>query len=140
MLIGTGTVISEPPASQKPFPNSEYDHTSILSTARKILGIDLPPLTNRDAWAATFEHVLDLPSPRTDCPMHLPPAPPRAPPSSFSETLSSEELSLHEEGQRPVNSLQKEIMSVLAHFSGVQFPHHVKKQVREKVTVYFFSG
>ena len=35
------------------------------------------PLTKRDAWAATFEHVLDArDTPRADCPLHLPAAPP----------------------------------------------------------------
>jgi hypothetical protein len=42
-----------------------------------------PPLTRRDAWSATFEHVLDeLTSPRTDCPLHAPNAPP---PTRFDE-------------------------------------------------------
>ena len=30
------------------------------------------PLTYRDAWAATFEHVLSLDTPRQDCPSTLP--------------------------------------------------------------------
>jgi hypothetical protein len=42
-----------------PFADSKYDLTSIMSTARKLLaGMEsTPPLTKRDAWAATFEHV-----------------------------------------------------------------------------------
>ena len=32
-------------------------------------------LTKRDAWAATFDHVLyELDKPRQDCPIHLPEA------------------------------------------------------------------
>jgi len=35
-----------------------YELTSIISTARKLLGIPNDPLTDRDAWSATFENVL----------------------------------------------------------------------------------
>ena len=45
-----GTVISTPPAAQKPQPNSEYDLTSIMATTRILLGIPTTPLTDRDAW------------------------------------------------------------------------------------------
>jgi hypothetical protein len=110
-----------PPPAQKPAPNSEYDLTSIMATVRKLLpGMGgMPPLTKRDAWAGTFEHVFSMGAGagantgagagagaegaevagagirstgmatlRTDCPMHLPPAPPR-----------SKELPLHVESE-----------------------------------------
>ena len=35
-----------------------FDHTSLIATARRILAPDLPALTNRDAWAETFEHAI----------------------------------------------------------------------------------
>ena len=66
--ISKGTVISEPPTAQKPFENSKYDLTSIMSTARKLLDMPLQNLTGRDGWAATFEHVFEeLDAPRDDC-------------------------------------------------------------------------
>ena len=51
--IPRGTVVSAPPPAQKPSPTSEYDLTSILATARKLLPgmAHLPPLTARDKWA-----------------------------------------------------------------------------------------
>ena len=71
-----GTVVSEPKASTKPFSDSQYDGTSIAATVKRLF--DLPEfLTRRDAWSASFDHLFDeLPTPRTDAPMHLPEAPP----------------------------------------------------------------
>lgn len=49
--IAKGTVISEPPESQKPTPSSEYDLTSIMSTTRLLLNMSSTAfLTDRDAW------------------------------------------------------------------------------------------
>ena len=36
--------------------------------------------TKRDAWAGSFEELLTLDSPRTDCPLHFPESPPVAAP------------------------------------------------------------
>jgi phospholipase C len=56
--------------------STPYQHTSVMATARKLLGIDAPPLTKRDASANTFEHlVAELSAPRTDTPTTLPRAP-----------------------------------------------------------------
>ncbi len=75
--IPRGVVVSEPPAAQRPFPTSRYEHTSMMATARKLLGVK-GSLTRRDAWAATFEHVLSLAQPRAT-PLHTPAPPPRDP-------------------------------------------------------------
>jgi len=70
--VKKGTVIGE---AKGPLPSSRYDSTSIISTIAKIF--NLPFLTKRDAWSGTFEDVfLELESPRDDCPLHLPHAPP----------------------------------------------------------------
>jgi len=106
--IKKGTVVSSPPPSQRPFGSSEYTLSSIISTARKLLKLDLPPLTRRDAWAATFEHVIDTEgqaSPREDCPLHLPKAPPVT-------------LPLEQEAKSPLNDLQRQIVEVHAHLAG----------------------
>jgi hypothetical protein len=55
-------ILTEPPAPQKPAPNSEYTLTSIIATTRKLLGMTSGPLTKRDAWSATFEQVSSPPS------------------------------------------------------------------------------
>eukprot|EP00911_Craspedida_sp_UC1_P002499 UC1_evm1s1858 len=109
--IPRGTVISAPPKAQKPANNSEYDLTSIMATARKLLGIadSAGPLTKRDAWAATFEHVLSLPQPRTDAPMQLPDAP-------------QPSLAPEDEAKLPLNDLQQHIGLHHANAAGVPFP------------------
>ena len=47
-----------------------YDHTSLLATMESLFG--LPSLTQRDANANTFNHLLSLQTPRTDAPATLP--------------------------------------------------------------------
>eukprot|EP00040_Diaphanoeca_grandis_P022383 m.120115 g.120115 ORF g.120115 m.120115 type:complete len:679 (-) comp28788_c0_seq1:129-2165(-) len=103
--IPKGTVIGEAPQAQKPKNDSQYDLTSIMATTRKLLGMKTGPLTDRDAWAATFEHALSLDVPRTDAPMHLPDAPPPS-------------LDTSDEANLPLNDLQKDIVGVHAHLAG----------------------
>lgn len=115
--IPKGLVIAGPPAAQKPAPNSEYALTSIIATARKILGMTSAPLTKRDAWAATFEHVLSLSAPRTDCPLHLVEA-------TKPYTLHSVER----EAEMPINGLQEDVLKWHSALIGVDYPHHLTKQ------------
>ena len=101
--VQKGAVVSRAPEAQRPAENSEYDLTSIMASARKILRRleGAPALTRRDAWASTFEHVLEaLDEPRTDCPMHLPDPEPPTP------------NDLAEEAQQPINDLQADILAV----------------------------
>lgn len=66
--IERGTVLHEPSG---PYPTSQFEHSSIPATVKKIF--NLPEfLTKRDAWAGTFDVVLNRNSPRTDCPVTLP--------------------------------------------------------------------
>eukprot|EP00041_Stephanoeca_diplocostata_P022889 m.552860 g.552860 ORF g.552860 m.552860 type:complete len:774 (+) comp22168_c0_seq14:39-2360(+) len=104
--IPKGTVVSAPPVAQKPTPTSKYDLTSIMATTRKLLGMPSTPLTKRDAWAATFEHVFSLEKPRTDCPAHLV----DAPPPTLDGTI---------EAALPLNELQRDIVHVHAHLAGM---------------------
>lgn len=68
------SVIHRPNENQRPFPSSEFDHTSVIATLKKVW--DLPNfLTARDAWAGTFENILSNEQ-RKDCPEFLPPTPP----------------------------------------------------------------
>ena len=46
-----------------------YDHSSILATLERLLGMN--PLTNRDASAKDLRHLLTNPAPREDCPTTL---------------------------------------------------------------------
>lgn len=66
--IERGTVLHGPSG---PSPSSQFEHSSIPATMKKIF--NLPDfLTKRDAWAGTFEVVLNRKTPRTDCPVTLP--------------------------------------------------------------------
>jgi phospholipase C len=115
--IQKGMILGAPPTSSKPTPTSEYTLTSIMATVRKLLDMKSPALTKRDAWSATFEQVFNLTQPRTDCPIHLPPAP--APAANYDPVV---------EMNMPVNDLQKHIMTIHAHLAGVEYPSHIKKQ------------
>uniref|UniRef100_A0A251S1T4 Putative non-specific phospholipase C3 n=1 Tax=Helianthus annuus TaxID=4232 RepID=A0A251S1T4_HELAN len=66
--IEPGTVLHEPSG---PFPTSQYEHSSIPATVKKIFNLK-EFLTKRDEWAGTFEGVLTRTTPRTDCPVSLP--------------------------------------------------------------------
>ncbi|KAL0435329.1 UNVERIFIED_CONTAM: Non-specific phospholipase C2 [Sesamum radiatum] len=69
--IQKATVVHGPNVS--PSPTSEYEHSSIPATVRKIFNLSSPPLTKREAWAGTFDGILQiLKQPRTDCPEILP--------------------------------------------------------------------
>ena len=50
-----------------PTPTSQYEHSSIPATVKKIFNLK-EFLTKRDAWAGTFETVLTRTTPRTNCP------------------------------------------------------------------------
>ncbi|XP_057498193.1 LOW QUALITY PROTEIN: non-specific phospholipase C3-like [Actinidia eriantha] len=66
--IERGTVLHRPSG---PYPTSEFEHSSIPATVKKIFNLK-EFLTKRDAWAGTFDVVLNRSSPRTDCPVTLP--------------------------------------------------------------------
>ncbi|XP_059625004.1 non-specific phospholipase C2 [Cornus florida] len=69
--IDKGTVVHGP--NGLPFTTSEYEHSSIPATVRKIFNLSSPFLTKRDEWAATFDGILQTRTePRTDCPEQLP--------------------------------------------------------------------
>ncbi|KAK3003683.1 hypothetical protein RJ639_018453, partial [Escallonia herrerae] len=65
--IEKGTVVHGPKGS--PSPTSEYEHSSIPATVKKIFNLTSPFLTKRDEWAGTFEGIIQTRTqPRTDCP------------------------------------------------------------------------
>uniref|UniRef100_A0A0D9ZFX9 Uncharacterized protein n=1 Tax=Oryza glumipatula TaxID=40148 RepID=A0A0D9ZFX9_9ORYZ len=66
--IEPGTVVHRPSG---PYPTSEFEHSSIPATVKKLFNLK-SFLTNRDAWAGTFDVVLTRDAPRTDCPATLP--------------------------------------------------------------------
>lgn len=77
--IARNTVVNTPSAAQAPTPTSQWEATSIISSANKIFGIT-DNMTKRDAWAATFVDLVDGSSGlRTDCPLTMPTPPPLSP-------------------------------------------------------------
>ncbi|CAO2185210.1 unnamed protein product [Urochloa humidicola] len=71
--IRKGTVVGRPDG---PMETSEFEHSSIPATIKKIFNLSSDFLTKRDAWAGTFEHIFtELDEPRTDCPETLPEVP-----------------------------------------------------------------
>ncbi|XP_062014940.1 non-specific phospholipase C1 [Rosa rugosa] len=68
--IEKGTVIHEPTG---PTPHSQFEHSSIPATVKKLFNLKSNFLTKRDAWAGTFENYFYLrDTPRDDCPETLP--------------------------------------------------------------------
>ncbi|KAL3621962.1 Phosphatidylglycerol/phosphatidylinositol transfer protein [Castilleja foliolosa] len=69
--VKKGTVVHGPNGS--PTSTSEYEHSSIPATVRKIFNLTSPPLTKREEWAGKFDGIFQILSqPRTDCPEQLP--------------------------------------------------------------------
>ncbi|ONK76810.1 uncharacterized protein A4U43_C02F70 [Asparagus officinalis] len=63
-------VIHEP---NGPTPHSQFEHSSVPATVKKLFNLNTNFLTKRDAWAGTFESYFSLrKTPRTDCPEKLP--------------------------------------------------------------------
>ncbi|KMT05080.1 hypothetical protein BVRB_7g172340 [Beta vulgaris subsp. vulgaris] len=68
--IDRGTVIGKPDG---PTPTSEFEHSSIPATVKRLFNLKSNFLTRRDAWAGSFEKYFYLrDSPREDCPEKLP--------------------------------------------------------------------
>ncbi|XP_010909833.2 non-specific phospholipase C6 [Elaeis guineensis] len=86
--IKKGTVVTRP---NGPTPTSEFEHSSIPATIKKLYNLTSDFLTQRDAWAGTFESILsELTSPRTDCPEVLPDVLPLRATGAKEEKLLSE--------------------------------------------------
>ena len=64
--IKKGTVIKE--NIQNKYNNaSQFSHSSLIHTLREQFAPDCEPFSKRDSWSLTFENVLSLDEPRTDC-------------------------------------------------------------------------
>ncbi|XP_072983963.1 non-specific phospholipase C2-like [Typha latifolia] len=112
--IEKGTVVHGP--NGVPFPTSEYEHSSIPATVKKIFDLPSPYLTKRDEWAGTFEGIVQTRiQPRTDCPVELPM------PVKIREGEANEEAMLSE--------FQQELMQLASVMNG----DHLLKSFEEKV-------
>lgn len=117
--IKKGTVISRP---NGPTPNSEFEHSSIPGTIKKMFNLSSNFLTHRDAWVGTFEEVVgELTSPRTDCPTMLPDVAP----------LRQTEV---DEG-RGLSEFQSEVVQLAAILNGDHFLSSFPDEMSKKMTV-----
>ncbi|CAH9073249.1 unnamed protein product [Cuscuta europaea] len=67
--IDKGTVIHKPNGPQ---PSSQFEHSSIPATVKRLFNLDSSFLTRRDAWAGSFDTYFRLrDTPRDDCPETL---------------------------------------------------------------------
>ncbi|XP_040989772.1 non-specific phospholipase C6-like [Juglans microcarpa x Juglans regia] len=117
--IKKGTVISD---SKGPTPNSEFEHSSIPATIKKMFNLSSNFLTYRDAWAGTFEQVIgELTSPRTDCPETLPDVTP------LRTTEAKEDNKLSE--------FQSEVVQLAAVLNGDHFLSSFPDEMSSKMNV-----
>ncbi|OWM69135.1 hypothetical protein CDL15_Pgr025322 [Punica granatum] len=119
--IEKGTVVHGPNGS--PYPTSEYEHSSIPATVKKLFNLSSPFLTKRDAWAGTFEGIVQkLAEPRTDCPEKLPT------PVKIREAEAKEEAKLSE--------FQQEMLQLAAVLKGdnifTSYPEKLGKDMTVK--------
>ncbi|KAM7472389.1 hypothetical protein LguiA_010572 [Lonicera macranthoides] len=115
--IQPGTVLHGPTG---PYPTSEYEHSSIPATVKKIFNLK-DFLTKRDAWAGTFEGVINRTSPRTDCPLTLPDA------LKMREEEANEEAKLSE--------FQEELVQLAASLNGDHTKDTFPTKLVENMTV-----
>ncbi|KAI3444883.1 hypothetical protein Pfo_001548 [Paulownia fortunei] len=124
--IEPGTVLHGPSG---PYPTSEFEHSSIPATVKKIFNLK-DFLTKRDAWAGTFECVLNRASPRTDCPVTL------AEPVKMRDTEPDEDAKLSE--------FQEELVQLCAVLKGDHaedvFPHKIVKDMKVGQAVDYVGG
>uniref|UniRef100_A0A6M2F414 Uncharacterized protein n=1 Tax=Populus davidiana TaxID=266767 RepID=A0A6M2F414_9ROSI len=126
--IKKGTVISSP---NGPAPSSEFEHSSIPATIKKMFNLSSNFLTHRDAWAGTFEGVVgELTSPRTDCPVTMPDVAP------LRTTEAKEDSSLSE--------FQSEVVQLAAVLNGdhflSSFPDEISKKMNVKEALDYVEG
>ncbi|XP_059633751.1 non-specific phospholipase C3-like isoform X2 [Cornus florida] len=115
--IERGTVLHGPSG---PYPTSQYEHSSIPATVKKIFNLK-EFLTKRDAWAGTFDVVVNRNSPRTDCPVTLPE------PVKMRETEAKEESKLSE--------FQEELVQMAAVLNGDHTKDIYPEKLVENMTV-----
>ncbi|XP_061340202.1 non-specific phospholipase C6 isoform X2 [Gastrolobium bilobum] len=117
--IKKGIVMS---GAKGPAENSEYEHSSIPATIKKMFNLSSNFLTHRDAWAGTFEHVVgDLSSPRTDCPVTLPDVTP------LRSSEAKEDAALSE--------FQSEVVQLAAVLNGDHFLSSFPDEMSKKMNV-----
>ncbi|KAK3043237.1 hypothetical protein RJ639_002480, partial [Escallonia herrerae] len=119
IFLPMSAVISSP---KGPASSSEFEHSSIPATIKKMYNLSSNFLTHRDAWAGTFEQVVgELTSPRTDCPEVLPDAAP----------LRRAEA----DENRGLSEFQSDVVQLAAVLTGDHFLSSFPDEMSKKMTV-----
>ncbi|XP_042465149.1 non-specific phospholipase C1-like isoform X2 [Zingiber officinale] len=85
--INKRTAIHEP---KGPKQDSQFEHSSVPATVKKLFNLKSNYLTKRDAWAGSFESYFYLrKTPRTDCPETLPKVKPLRPSGRIEDKVLS---------------------------------------------------
>jgi phospholipase C len=117
--IDKGTVIHGP---NGPYPSSQFEHSSIAATVKKLFNLKSDFLTKRDAWAGTFEDVVQKrSSPRTDCPETL------ADPPKIRKSEANEEAKISE--------FQEELVQLAAQLNGDYTLKSYPEEIGKKMNV-----
>ncbi|KAE8782118.1 Phospholipase C 2 [Hordeum vulgare] len=118
--IKKGMVVGRPPNG--PTATSEYEHSSIPATIKKIFNLRSDFLTKRDEWAGTFEHIFtQLDQPRTDCPETLPEVP-------FERTTPAKEHGI-------LSDFQRELVELASFLNGDYMLTSFAQETQKKMTV-----
>ncbi|XBI32669.1 hypothetical protein VPH35_056091 [Triticum aestivum] len=118
--IEKGTIMHGPNGS--PSPMSQFEHSSVPATVKKLFNLLRDFLTKRDAWAGTFKGVVQTRTePRTDCPEQLPT------PTRIRQTEANEEAKL--------SSFQQEIVQLAAVLYGDHQLSSLQQRIRERMNV-----
>ncbi|MCO5556808.1 hypothetical protein L7F22_010361 [Adiantum nelumboides] len=113
--INKGTVLHKP---NDPTSSSQFEHSSLPATVKKLFNLPSDFLTQRDAWAGTFESIFyERNSPRTDCPEELP-----SPPWSLRHGVPND--------SRTTSEFQQELVQLGAAIGGI-FKHQQVLSVKE---------
>ncbi|KAK3198354.1 hypothetical protein Dsin_021769 [Dipteronia sinensis] len=115
--IEPGTVLHRPSG---PEATSEFEHSSIAATLKRIFNLK-EFLTKRDAWAGTFDVVINRSTPRTDCRVKL------AEPVRMRDTDAKEDAELSE--------FQQELVQLAAAFKGDFTKDIFPDKILENMTV-----
>ncbi|KAM7522969.1 hypothetical protein LguiA_012871 [Lonicera macranthoides] len=101
---------------------TEYEHSSIPATVRRLFNLTSPFLTKRDQWAATFDSIVQTRiEPRTDCPERLP-TPVKIRPSEANEDAKLSEF-------------QQELVQLAAVLNGDHLLTSYPQKIGQEMTV-----
>jgi len=108
--IPAGVVASKPPLTVN---QPQYSISSVIRTIREQYCPGVEPFTKRDAYSLSFENIVSLSTPRTDCPMKLPDVPTS---SKEYERLKREQG--FSQGMQPTNDFQQSLARSVAPLCG----------------------